>query len=138
MTQATQAFGILAMGIIIGALILLAITHADIAWKYFQAKLTAKLSKPRWRIEEVRCDKCSNSDKPGYRRYESFNPVTEEVEVSLLSCDKCMRTPGKLKIVVVADEMDPENWAEVQREISEQIKDYDEIRSESEMREDDE
>lgn len=135
----TDLFGLLAAGFIIGSLVMVAlVTYGEVAWRY----LSEALRKPRWRIEEIQCDKCAGSDKVGFKRYETLNPVTEDVEVAYLSCDKCIGTPGKLTIAVIPDDLTIDEWLEVKDEAAEALGgegiDKERVKRESEVREDNE
>lgn len=92
------AVGIIGMGVGMAAI------TGKLIWRGLLENALRRKGRSRWRLEEVRCDKCANSDKPGYRRYENFNPVTESLDVTLAWCDKCAGT-GNLTIAVIPDDL---------------------------------
>ena len=124
----SEYFDLLSVAAIAGFVVWLATTYAP------TLREKVKAHRRRWRIEEIPCNKCEGSPKPGWKEYTTFNPATGEEETSLLSCDRCDMT-GIIKIVVIPDDLDAEELSEMHKEIVRVCEDYSEMRTESEVSE---
>jgi hypothetical protein len=101
---------VLGWGTIVGVIFTVGAIGAPRAWSALRGR------KKRWRIEEIRCNKCSNHPEPGYLTYTSLDPMTGEEHSATFPCDRCDKT-GYIRVVIVDDDVKPSEWNEVRAQI---------------------
>lgn len=113
--SAAEWLVVLGWGTVVGLIFTIGVAGAPRVWSALRGT-----KRRRWGMASIRCNKCGNQEEPGVLRYEAFNPMTEDVDVTKVLCDRCEGT-GYIKIILVDDDVKPSEWNEVRSQIESEV-----------------